>query len=87
MAKDKVFVRPASLEISGTGCRLQYRRTIGSHRKTNGHFRIYGNIIMNRTANTADYANDRSYGRDPNLKYFRPPGIPVRPELRTVRES
>ena len=100
MAKDKVFVRPTSLEISGivyaqrgtsTGVALDADyNTSGNYdpdAKADGHFRLYGNVIINGTANTADYANDREYVYDKNLKYFRPPGVPVRPVLRTVRES
>lgn len=101
IAKDKVFLRPTSLEISG----IVYAKkdatagtvaldsdydTSGNYNptaKTNGHFRLFGNVIMDGTGNTANYANDRAYVYDQNLKYFRPPGIPVRPELRLVVEE
>lgn len=55
--------------------------------KADGHFRHYGNIVMNGTANTAVYLNDRAYLYDPNIKYYRPPGLPVAPSLRVIREA
>lgn len=100
IAKDKVYFRPTSLEVSG----IVYARKGGSSdslaidsnydtsgnynpsAKTNGHFRLFGNVITNGTGNTSNYTNDRAYVYDPNIKYYRPPGIPVRPVLRTVRE-
>ncbi len=100
IAKDKVFFRPTSLEVSG----IVYARkaltsgtlaidadydTAGNYNpsaKASGHFRLFGNVITNGTGNTSNYANDRAYVYDSNIKYYRPPGIPVRPELRTVRE-
>lgn len=48
--------------------------------------RLSGNRIINGASNLS-YYGDRVYGYDPNLKYFRPPGIPVVPDLRTVRET
>ena len=55
--------------------------------KLNGHFRQYGNIVMNGTANTSVYQFDRAFMYDPNVKYYRPPGLPVQPVLRLVREA
>lgn len=55
--------------------------------KDNGHFRHYGNIIMNGTGNTNKYLYDRAFVYDPNLKYYRPPGLPVQPVIRLVREA
>ncbi|MBI3999925.1 MAG: hypothetical protein HY351_04850, partial [Candidatus Omnitrophica bacterium] len=52
-----------------------------------GHFRHYGNIVMNGVANTSVYQYDRAYVYDPNLKYYRPPGLPVEPDIRLVREA
>ncbi|MDD5226297.1 MAG: hypothetical protein PHV97_03810 [Candidatus Omnitrophica bacterium] len=54
--------------------------------KYDGHFRHFGNLIVDGTGNTSNYNNDRAYVYDPDLKYYRPPGLPIRPELRTVRE-
>lgn len=60
----------------------------GGLSKANGHFRLYGNnITQNGAINTSVYGPDRAFLYDPNLKYYRPPGIPVtNPELRMVRE-
>ena len=55
--------------------------------KLNGHFRQYGNIVMNGTANTSVYRFDRAFMYDANAKYYRPPGLPVQPVLRLVREA
>jgi hypothetical protein len=101
MARDQVFFRPESLEVSG----IIYADKAGSHTgnlaidsdynvsgqyrpqdKYDGHFRHFGNLIVDGTGNTSNYDQDRAYVYDPNLKYYRPPGLPVRPELRTVRE-
>lgn len=101
MAKDQVFFRPESLEVSG----IIYGDKTDSHTgdlavdsdynvngqvrpqdKANGHFRHFGNLIIDGTGNTSNYTNDRAYVYDPNLKYYRPPGLPVKPELRMVRE-
>ena len=56
--------------------------------KTNGHFAHYGNIIMeDGTISTAQYVNDRAFYYDPQMKYYRPPGLPVVPSLRMMRET
>ncbi len=56
--------------------------------KTNGHFRHYGNIIMEEgTISTAQYTNDRAFYYDSQMKYYRPPGLPVIPSLRMIREN
>ncbi len=56
--------------------------------KTNGHFRHYGNIIMEEgTISTSQYVNDRAFYYDSQMKYYRPPGLPVIPSLRMVREN
>lgn len=99
MARDRVYFRPESLEVSGiiyadkagsgTLAIDSDYNTSGQSRpqdKYDGHFRHFGNLIMDGEANTSNYYNDRAYVYDPNLKYYRPPGLPIRPELRTVRE-
>lgn len=56
--------------------------------KTNGHFRHFGNIILGANSiSTAQYVNDRVFTYDPLMKYYRPPGLPVIPSLRVVREA
>lgn len=62
---------------SGSGC---------VNTKENGHFRHYGSIVMDGGSNTSLYLNDRAYLYDPEVKNYRPPGIPVRPSLRVTRE-
>jgi len=52
-----------------------------------GHFRHFGNLIVDGMGNTSNYTLDRAYVYDPNLKYYRPPGLPIKPELRMVRET
>lgn len=100
LAKDLIYFRPTTLEVSGiiyadkaissgTLAIDSDYNTTGQYRpqdKTNGHFRHFGNLIIDGTGNTSNYANDRAYVYDPNLKYYRPPGLPVRPDLRMVRE-
>jgi len=99
LARDLVYFRPESLEVSGIiyadkssagtlavdsdyNVNGQYR----PQDKANGHFRQFGNLIIDGMGNTSNYTNDRAYVYDSNLKYYRPPGLPIRPELRTVRE-
>ena len=100
MARNKVYFRPESLEVSG----IIYADKAGSGTlafdsdyningvnngytaKHDGHFRHFGNLIADGEGNTSNYYHDRAYIYDPNLKYYRPPGLPIRPELRTVRE-
>jgi hypothetical protein len=99
LARDMVYFRPESLEVSGiiyadksssSSLAIDSDYNInGQSRpqdKYNGHFRHFGNLIIDGMGNTSNYALDRAYVYDPNLKYYRPPGLPVRPELRTVRE-
>jgi hypothetical protein len=99
MARDVVYFRPENLEVSGiiyadkssassVAIDSDYNVT-GQYRpqdKYNGHFRHFGNLIIDGMGNTSNYNNDRAYVYDPDLKYYRPPGLPIRPELRTVRE-
>lgn len=99
LSRDLVYFRPESLEVSGIvyadksssgtlAIDSDYNIN-GVYRpqdKASGHFRLFGNLITDGTGNTSNYTNDRAYVYDPNLKYYRPPGLPVRPELRTVRE-
>jgi type II secretory pathway pseudopilin PulG len=99
LARDLVYFRPTSLEVSGIiyadksssssmAVEATYNTTGGdgtAAKMSNGFFRHYGNLIVDGQGNTSVYKN-RAYVYDPNLKYYRPPGLPVRPELRTVRE-
>ncbi len=99
LARDVVYFRPENLEVSGiiyadkssnsdVAIDSDYNVT-GAYRpqdKYDGHFRHFGNLIVDGMGNTSNYNNDRAYVLDPNLKYYRPPGLPIRPELRTVRE-
>jgi len=50
-----------------------------------GTLNVYGNRVMNGQANTSVF-QDRTFAYDPNLKYYRPPGIPVTPSVKVVRE-
>ncbi|MCM8776288.1 MAG: hypothetical protein NC930_08090, partial [Candidatus Omnitrophica bacterium] len=95
LAKDKLFFRPDSVSASGilyaenssrssaafdAGYNLNWQ---SDSSKT--QLRLYGNRVMNGSTNMSIYS-DRVYGYDKNLKYFRPPGLPVRPAVKTVRE-
>lgn len=101
LAKDQVFFRPENLEVSGIiygdktdshpgdlaiDSDYNVNGQVRPQDKANGHFRHFGNLVIDGTGNTSNYANDRAYVYDPNLKYYRPPGLPVKPELRMVRE-
>jgi hypothetical protein len=96
MAKDKIYFKPNELEVSGIlyGERSSNAATVfDSDYDTAGVYnpgvksdlKLYGNRVMVGDTNLSNY-DSRVYGYDPNLKYYRPPGIPVRPEVRTVRE-
>lgn len=97
MAKDKLFFHANDLTVSG----ILYGENSSSSSvvfdadyNTNGQYdpnsktklRLYGNRVMKGSTNLGDYP-DRVYGYDGSLKYYRPPGIPVVPSLRTVREK
>ena len=97
MAKNKLFFRANTLSVSG----ILYSENssnasadMDSDYDTNGNYnpstkqqlRLSGNRIINGSTNLGNYP-DRVYGYDKNLKYYRPPGIPVYPALRTVREK
>lgn len=97
LAKDKVYFRANDLTVSGI---LYGENSGGGSTVFNGSYntqgqldpgskeklRLYGNRVMKGSTNLSVYP-DRVYGYDKNLKYFRPPGIPVVPSLRTVREK
>jgi hypothetical protein len=94
IAKDKIFLHPKDIEISGI-LYAEKGNSNGSvaldagygNPKNNGHFRLFGNVVIKGTANTSLYGPNRIYGYDENLKHYRPPGIPVTPDLRTVRQA
>jgi len=97
MAKDKLYFRANDLAVSGI---LSAENSSGTspaydaRYNTNGAYdpsskvklRLYGNRIIKGTTNLSIYP-DRVYGYDGQLKYFRPPGLPVIPSLQTVRET
>lgn len=96
LAKDKLYFMANQLEASGI---LYAENTSNSSvafdagYNTAGQYdpnskdelRLHGNRVMNGSTNLGNYP-DRIYGYDPKLKYYRPPGIPVVPTIRTVRE-
>ncbi len=97
MAKEKMYFRKNDLEVSGILYGENTRSTpvvFDASQNTAGRIdptskqrlRLYGNRIMVGSTNLSNY-RDRVYAYDQNLKYFRPPGIPVQPVLRTVRDS
>ena len=100
LASDRIYLRPENLEVSGIlyadrenswgslsiDSNYNVAGDYAPWDKYSGHLRIFGNLIMDGTANTSNYTTDRAFVYDPNLKYFRPPGIPVVPDMRMVRE-
>jgi hypothetical protein len=96
LAKDKVFFRANDLTASGilygenssnssAVFDATYNTSGQSDSGSKARLRLYGNRIMKGSTNLS-YYDDRVYAYDKNLKYYRPPGIPVVPSLRTVRE-
>lgn len=95
IASDQIFLRGDSLTLSG----ILYAQNNGNHSNafeagynTSGaadssksYLRFYGNTLMDGTLNTSVYS-DRAWIWDSNLSKYRPPGVPVEPELRMVRE-
>lgn len=97
LAKDTLYFRENNLEVSGilyaenssnssaafnSTYNLNWQNDPGSKVR----LRLYGNRVMNGSTNLS-YYEDRVYAYDPMLKYYRPPGIPVVPALRLVREK
>ncbi len=96
MAKDKLFFRANTLSVSGilyaensgnnsVAMDADYNTSGQSSPSTKSSLILSGNRVMNGSTNLGNYP-DRVYGYDSNLKYYRPPGIPVAPDLRTVRD-
>jgi hypothetical protein len=96
LAKDKMFFRANDLTVSGilyaensgnnsVAMDADYNTSGVSSPSTKNSLNLSGNRIMNGSTNLGNY-DDRVYGYDSNLKYYRPPGIPVAPDLRTVRD-
>ncbi len=95
LAKDKVYFRPDILKVSGiiygentSGSTNPIDASVdlnGNTDNSKAQLRTYGNIVANGQPNTSIYS-DRIFGYDKNLKKYRPPGIPIQPTLRTVRE-
>lgn len=97
LAKDIIYFQPNDLTASG----ILYAEnssnssvSFDSNYNTSGNLdpnsksslSLSGNRVIKGSTNLSNY-DDRVYGYDPNLKYFRPPGIPVVPDLRVVREK
>lgn len=95
LAKDKVYFRPKTLTVSGilygengasASTVFDGGQNIPSETGSKIKLRLYGNRVMNGSTNLSVYP-DRVYAYDSNLKYYRPPGLPIIPTLRTVREK
>lgn len=101
IANDQIILRGDSMNLSGIlYARNSGNHTVAfeaSYKPNSSNYanndsdtsksflRFYGNTIMDGTANTSVYS-DRAWLWDSNLSKYRPPGIPVTPELRVVRE-
>ena len=96
MARDQMFFRDNNLTVSG----ILYGENVNGNRvvfdanyNTAGRYApgqkrtlyLYGNRVMQGSTNLSNYPT-RVYNYDEMLRYYRPPGIPVVPELRMVRE-
>lgn len=97
LAKDVLYFLPNQLEVSGilyaeaasgtsTAMDSGYNQNLQYDPNSKEYLRLYGNRVIHGSSNLGNY-DDRVYGYDQNLKYYRPPGIPVVPDLRTVRET
>ena len=89
MAQQKIFMTAKDLSISG----ILYAQNLQNDSVAfdassggSGSLNLYGNRIINGGTNLGNYYSTRVYGYDKTLKYFRPPGLPVIPSLKTVRE-
>ena len=92
LAKDKLYFRTKDLTVSGilyaenaSGGSAAFdasQNIDGAKQK----LRLYGNRIINGDTNLSYYP-DRAYIYDSHLKEYRPPGIPVVPNLQVVREA
>lgn len=96
LAKDKLYFLADRMETSGilyaenssnsSRCfDANYNTALDYDPTSKEYLRLYGNRVINGSTNLSRY-DDRIYGYDGNLKYYRPPGIPVVPDLRLVRE-
>lgn len=96
LAKDKLFFMGNDMNVSGilyAENQSNSSTAFDSSYNGNGQYdpyskeklRLYGNRVLNGSTNLGNY-DDRIYGYDQNLKYYRPPGIPVVPTIQTVRE-
>lgn len=89
LAKDKLYFKAGNLTVSGI---LYAENSSGgtafdaSQGPAKQKLRLYGNRVMKGNTNLSLYP-DRIYGYDSQLKLYRPPGIPVVPDLRLVREA
>lgn len=97
IAKDQLLFRANTLSVSGilkadnsSNASVSFDgdyNTAGAYSPgTKVSLTLNGNRIIKGSTNLSVYP-DRTYAYDKNLKYFRPPGIPVVPALRTVREK
>ncbi|MBI4398193.1 MAG: hypothetical protein HY586_03620 [Candidatus Omnitrophica bacterium] len=95
LARNRIFLLPDDVTVVGILRAENYSGAIpldasrGSNYRpdySKTKLRTYGNLIITGQPNTSIYG-DRIFGYDPGLQSFRPPGIPVQPELRMVRET
>lgn len=76
------------LDTSGSGAWVTDEPDSNPNTKSGGIFHHYGNIIMlNKSSIATSAYGTRVFDYDPKMKYYRPPGIPVKPELRITREA
>ncbi len=89
LAKDKLYFKAGNLSVSGI---LYAENSAGgtafdaSQGAAKQKLRLYGNRVMKGVTNLSLYP-DRVYAYDNQLKLYRPPGIPVVPDLRLVRDA
>ena len=97
LSKDILYFKPNTLSVAGI---LYAENTSNSAAAFDASYNVNGvvdtasKVSLNLSGNriieggtNLSYYDSRVYGYDQNLKYYRPPGIPVYPDLRVVRET
>lgn len=100
LARSKLFFIPTHLTVGGifySENAGNYPAAFDASQKLNStqsayvtsgskeYLRVHGNRLIVGQSNLSYYV-DRNYLYDPNLKKYRPPGLPVVPDLQLVRE-
>lgn len=100
LASDKLFFVPTNVTVSGiffgqnknnnstafdASKKVNSTNTDYTSSGSKSYLRVHGNRLIVGQSNLSIYT-DREYLYDPGLRKYRPPGLPVEPALRLVRE-